>query len=64
MDIKRIHEMLEMLTESAKSEMDKGIDNVDTTEMSKVTDMIKDLAEAMYYRSKVEEESSANVTKP
>lgn len=65
MDIKRIHEMLEMLTESAKSEMDKGIDNVDAAEMSKVTDMIKDLAEAMYYRSKVEEtESSANITKP
>lgn len=51
MDIKRMHDMIEKLSECAKSEFDKGIDNVDACEMGKVTDMMKDLAEAMYYRT-------------
>lgn len=51
MDIKRMHDMIEKLSECAKSEFDKGIDNVNTDEMGKVTDMLKDLAEAMYYRT-------------
>lgn len=51
MDIKRIHEMIETLTEVAKCEIDKGIENVDTKEMGEVADMIKDLSEAMYYRT-------------
>lgn len=50
MDIKRIHDMLETLTEVAKCELDKGIENVNTKEMGEVADMIKDLAEAEYYR--------------
>lgn len=65
MDIERMHEILETLTESAKSELDKGIENVNTCEMSQVTDMIKDLAEAMYYRAKTDEMKSVTAeTKP
>lgn len=51
MDIKRMHEMIEKLSESAECEFAKGIECVDTEEMGKVTDMLKDLAEAMYYRT-------------
>lgn len=51
MDIKRMHDMIEKLSECSKSEFDKGIENVNTDEMGKVTDMLKDLAEAMYYRT-------------
>lgn len=50
MDIKRMHDMIEALTEAAKCEVDKGLENVDTKEMGEVIDMIKDLAEAEYYR--------------
>ena len=50
MDVKRMHEMIEKLSECAKAQFDKGIDKVDTCEMGKVIDMIKDLSEAMYYR--------------
>lgn len=47
--------MIEKLTECAKSEMDKkGIEEIDTEEFGKATDIIKDLAEAMYYRTLVE----------
>ena len=54
MDIKMMHEMIEKLTECAKHEMDNGIEAVDTKEMGEVTDIIKDLAEAMYYRKLTE----------
>lgn len=50
MDIKRMHCMIEKLSECAESEFNKGIENVDPCEMGQVTDMLKDLAEAMYYR--------------
>lgn len=50
MDIERIHEMIEKLSECAKCEFDKGIENVDTAEMSEVVDMIADLSKAMYHR--------------
>jgi hypothetical protein len=50
MDVKRMHEMIEKLSECAKAQFDKGIDKVDTCEMGKVVDMMKDLSEAMYYR--------------
>ena len=50
MDVKRMHEMIEKLSECAKTQFDKGIDHVDTCEMGKVVDMMKDLSEAMYYR--------------
>lgn len=51
MDVKRMHEMIEKLSECAKTQFDKGIDHVDTCEMGKVIDMMKDLSEAMYYRT-------------
>ena len=51
MDIMRMHEMIEKLSESAECEFAKGIECVDTEEMGKVTDMLKDLSEAMYYRT-------------
>ena len=55
MDVKMMHEMIEKLTECAKSEMDKkGIEEIDTEEFGKATDIIKDLAEAMYYRTLTE----------
>lgn len=50
MDIKRMHSMIEKLSETALCEFEKGVENVDTCEMGQVTDMLKDLAEAMYYR--------------
>ena len=50
MDVKRMHEMIEKLSECAKAQFDKGIDKVDICEMSKAVDMMKDLSEAMYYR--------------
>jgi hypothetical protein len=54
MDIKNMHEILEKLVGCAKAELDKkGIDEIDTEEMGKVTDIIKDLAEAQYYRTLV-----------
>ena len=47
MDKKRIHEMLEKMTEWSLSEMQaKGKEGVDTKEMGEVIDMVKDLAEA------------------
>ena len=64
MDIKRMHCMIEKLSECAKSEMESGIENVDTCEMGKVVDMMKDLAEAMYYRTltKAMDESTSEET--
>lgn len=43
--------MIEKLSEAAECEFSKGIENVDTCEMYNVVDMIKDLSEAMYYRT-------------
>lgn len=49
MHVKRIHEMVECLTEKALQELNRGIETVDTEEFSKVIDSIKDLSEAEYY---------------
>ena len=49
MHIERMHKMQECLTEKAVNEFEKGIENVDTSEMGEVVDMIKDLAEAEYH---------------
>lgn len=49
MHIERMHKMQECLTEKAVSEFEKGIENVDTSEMGEVVDMIKDLAKAEYH---------------
>lgn len=61
MDIKRMHSMIEKLTEVACCEFDKGIENINVEEMGEATDMMKDLAEAMYYRTltKVMDESDS-----
>lgn len=50
MDVKRMHEMLEKLTECTKEEFEKGTENIDVAEMGAAVDMIKDISEAMYYR--------------
>lgn len=54
MDINRMHDMLEKLTECAENEMSTDLNHVDTCEMGQVIDMIKDLSEALYYRHVVE----------
>ena len=53
MDIKMMHNMIEKLTKCAEMELEKGVENVDTKEMGEAVDIIKDLAEAMYYRTLV-----------
>lgn len=45
----RMKEFMEKLEECAKHEFEKGLAHVDTDEMGKVIDMIKDCAETMYY---------------
>ena len=49
MHIKHIHEIIEKLASCAHEEFEKGLENVDTEEMCKVADILKDLAEAEYY---------------
>ena len=49
MHIKNIRCIEEKLAEAIKCEFDKGIENVNTAEMGKATDMLKDAAEAEYY---------------
>ena len=49
MHIKHIRCIEEKLAEAIKCEFEKGIENVNTTEMGKATDMLKDAAEAEYY---------------
>lgn len=51
MDVKRMYCMIEKLAECAEKQFDNGIESVDTAEMGQVTDMLKDLSEAMYYRT-------------
>lgn len=60
MHIKNIHSMIEKLSECAKCELDKGIDNIDAKEMGEVAEMIKELCEAEYYAkiTKAMEESA------
>ena len=49
MHIKNIRCIEEKLAEAIKCEFEKGIENVNTAEMGKATDMLKDAAEAEYY---------------
>ena len=58
MDKYHIHNMLEDITETASTELSKGVNQVNTKEMGEVIDMIKDLSEAeknkmeaCYYKS-------------
>ena len=55
--------MIEKLTKCAEMELEKGVENINAEEMSEVTDMIKDLAEAEYYAkiSKAMDESEYGV---
>ena len=49
MHIKNIRCIEEKLAEAIKCEFEKGIEKVNTSEMGKATDMLKDAAEAEYY---------------
>lgn len=49
MHIKHIHETMENLSRYACEEASKSVESIDTCELEKVVDMIKDLAEAEYY---------------
>ena len=49
MHIKNIRCIEEKLAEAIRCEFDKGIENVNTAEMGKATDMLKVAAEAEYY---------------
>jgi hypothetical protein len=62
MDIERMHNMLETLTECAEAELSNGLENVDPCEMSQVIDMIKDLSEALYHRVVTEAMSDTSAT--
>lgn len=54
MDIKNMHDMIEKLVGCTKAELDKkGIEEIDAKELGEVTDIIKDLCEAQYYRTLV-----------
>ena len=63
MHIKNIHSMIEKLSEVAKCELDKGVENIDTKEMREVAEIIKELSEAEYYAkiSKAMDESEYGV---
>ena len=61
MDMYRIHDMLENVSEAASTELAKGTESVNTKEFGEVVDMIKDLSEAeknkmqaCYYKSIIE----------
>ena len=54
MDIERMHEMMEALSENVIIEFNKGIECIDTCEMASAIDMIKDLSTAIYYRTVTE----------
>lgn len=49
MHIKHIHETIENLSRYACEEASKSVESIDTLELEKVVDMVKDLAEAEYY---------------
>ena len=51
MDIKRMHCMIEKISKCADEQLEHGVEMADTEEMGKVIDMLKDLSEAMYYRT-------------
>lgn len=49
MHIKHIHETIEKIADCAKTEVCKGVENLDTKEMSGVAEILKELCEAEYY---------------
>ena len=50
MDIERMHNIIEKLSESVENEFNNGVECVDICEMKEAIDMLKGLSEAMYYR--------------
>ena len=50
----RLKHIMHKLIEVAECEVDEHLDVVDTCELGEVVDMIKDLAEAIYYRTVTE----------
>ena len=51
MDIERMHCMIEKISKCADEQLEHGVEMAYTEEMGKVIDMMKDLSEAMYYRT-------------
>ena len=49
MHIKHIHETIEKIADCAKTEVCKGVENLDTKEMKEVAEILKELCEAEYY---------------
>lgn len=49
MEVQTLYRTIEKLSECVKSELDKGVECVDTCEMGAVADIIKDLSESMYH---------------
>lgn len=49
MHIKHIHETIEKIADCAKTEVCKGVENLDTKEMGEVAEILKELCEAEYY---------------
>lgn len=49
MHIKHIHEVIEKIADCAKTEVCKGMESLDTKEMSEVAEILKELCEAEYY---------------
>lgn len=70
MDMYRIHDMLEDVSEAASTELAKGTDSVNTKEFGEVVDIIKDLSEAeknkmqaCYYKSVIDAMENAEYGK-
>lgn len=53
MDVERMHNVLEKLAELVETESE-DLSNVDVCELCQAIDMIKDLSEAIYYRTLTE----------
>ena len=49
MHIKHIHETIEKIADCAKTEVCKGVENLDTKEMSEVAEILNELCEAEYF---------------
>ena len=49
MHIKHIHETIEKIADCAKTEVCKGVENLDTKEMKEVAEILNELCEAEYF---------------
>lgn len=57
----KICEVLEILVEHTKTELETNYENVDTCELGKVVDMIKDLSASIYYCNSIESHTNADI---